>query len=179
MQTGNACRGRPRLTARRSPTAVGRLKRYFWSVAALLLLLVGGGDWWWRTDQVRSAPGRADATVMAQQALSAIALVGVPQPVADVTTTAQAELWTVMYNDYGSAISGGGDLSSSEWQHELALALSGLRVASPTNVRAAHPDLAVDTLDVQGNQAATIDKWRVIPVVDDAYSVIDLYRTFF
>jgi len=49
-------------------------------------------------------------------------------------------------------------------------------MAFPGDVRLSVGDRVVCGVS---HPCTVLDKWRVIPVVDDAYSVIDMYRTFF
>ena len=66
-------------------------------------------------------------------------------------------------------------------------ALSGDHVVTGLNDQHCHMTVPVDSPLAVGDMVAfgvshpcvTFDKWQVLPVVDDGYTVVGAYRTFF
>lgn len=106
-----------------------RLKYCFWGVAALLLLLTTGGPRWWRIFPTRTQQTAAEVTT-AQPVVSGVA----QRPDQFVT----------------SAVS---NQSDADWWLQHGREVLGLRAAIQTSDPDGHLDLALDTVDVQRDQA--------------------------
>jgi hypothetical protein len=107
-----------------------QLNRSFWSVVALLLLLVSTGSWWWRADQA-----------------------ALPQPVADVTASAQPALGEIVPGRASvAAFVTDGQATLSREQHLAQEGISLSAAGHPTELDA-QIAIGVRTVEVWGEQA--------------------------
>ena len=107
-----------------------RLQRYLWRVVVLLLVLAGVGDWWWRTERT-----------------------ALPQPIAEVTATAQQEVSRVAHRPDPLVASAPGHQSDPDWWLQYGHDVLDLRVTVQATESNAGLDAVLSTVDFQGEQA--------------------------